>query len=166
MALVGENCIELRIMEVNILFLLLHRLDTFAIASSTGGEFLELHDIRGQCSGFVGEYVFNLSQLFVEVTRLGSHLHVLLFVIHCDIVTHKEALPKFDELKGHIQRDWHEVSEDKDPCTEVDYPSGGQFTEIKVVCPLAFDLTSIFWVIIVHVCAGVVVFLLHFWVLA
>ena len=103
MTLVAENYLKLRVVEVNVLFLFLQRSATLAIASTTGRELLEFHDICSQCTCFVGKYVFNLSQLFIEVTSLRPHLHVLLLVIHCDIVTHKQRLPKFDDLEGHIQ---------------------------------------------------------------
>lgn len=86
--------VELRIMEAdisNIVFLhiwieLHHLIIVFcavhAILFHANRHLLELHYVACECASLVTEDVVYLTEFFVETTRLHSHWHVFLLVVH------------------------------------------------------------------------------------
>ena len=113
--------VHLRIIEIHVIFLdiVWRRVTSSAITFDSGLKFLEFHNIARQSTSFVRKYVFHLSELLIQIGGLGLHTHVLLGVIHRVVYSHKRCMPKLDELKSYRQGDWHEISEDQEPCTEI-----------------------------------------------
>ena len=98
---VAQVKIQVWVVEVNVTQLRLACLVSCSVWANASCEFLELHNVTCQCSGLVGEHILHLTQLFVEIGRLRSHLHVLQVVIHRVVVRHKDSLPELYQLERY-----------------------------------------------------------------
>ena len=74
-----------------------------SIGLRSSGELLEFHDVASECTSLIREDVFDLAKLFIQVGRLSPHCHVLLFIEHHILISHKYHLPELYQLKGHHQ---------------------------------------------------------------
>ena len=73
------------------------------------GELFEFHDVARQRSSLVRENVFDLADLFVDVSRLSFHCEVLVSVVHPEVVPHETALPELNNFKCDDQGNRHKV---------------------------------------------------------
>lgn len=86
-------------MEIHVVLLRLLRLRPSSVFIKASRKLFELHDIASQRARFVGEDIFDLPQLLIEVTGLSSHLHALLGIEHAEVVAHEDSLEELDQLE-------------------------------------------------------------------
>lgn len=137
-----QDIIQLFIEKAHVVFLWHYWSCSQSVIICAGGELFEFHDIAGKSSCFVGKDIFDLAELLVEITWLGSHLHVLIEVVHVYVIIHKHCLPEFHQLERNGEGYRYEISENEDPRTE-DLEQGGVLY-IQVICPLAFWVVNVF----------------------
>jgi len=101
--------------EVDVFLLAFTAIFTGSVNTSSTGKSSELHDVASECASFVGEDVFDLAELLVQVGRLAPHAHHHFLVEHQEVGRHEHSLPEFNQLKGHNQRNRHKVDEHKNP---------------------------------------------------
>jgi hypothetical protein len=63
-----QDIIQLFIEKAHIIFLWQYWSCTQSVIICAGGELFEFHDVAGESSCFVGEDIFDLAELLVEVT--------------------------------------------------------------------------------------------------
>jgi hypothetical protein len=68
----------------------------------------EFHFVAGECACFIGEDVFDLSELFVYADCSAGHVAVVEGAVHLLIYAHEVALEDLDELEGDDEADGDE----------------------------------------------------------
>ncbi len=75
------------------------RTGIYTIDLAINGEFFEYHLVLSECASFVGEYEFDLSELFNQVgipaLRQQRLVEIRVLVLHCGVNVDEVALAKF-----------------------------------------------------------------------
>ena len=117
---------------------------TASIANWTSTQLFVKHFILSQSTSLVRENVLYLTELFVEITRLGFHGHFLLLIVHEDIPLHVHSLEKLTHFKS--DQNWYrdESCGDKDPSSHrLEKVSDSYFTALTIILDFTHIIVSV-----------------------
>ena len=86
-----------------------------AIQFTPAYNIFEDHVIFGQGASFISEDIFDLTQILIDGSVVGSTIEIVLCRISCSIFDEEGSLEKFDHLHGDHQRYGHKICHQQPP---------------------------------------------------